>query len=512
MALPALTAPARLFAQDSETAAAPVEGEPFSFDVLTERMRAASKEPPAEPEQVDDFSADLHYDDYQRIRFQRDRMRWDDEEPSHFQVNAFHPGWLFKEPVHMHEVRNGQAVPMAFSTADFDYGDLGSKVPADYELPGVAGFRLLTQLNRPDKFDELVAFLGASYFRALGRDTAYGLSARGLAVNTGSSDGEEFPRFTDFWLERPAPGVNGVTLYAALRSASVTAAYRFVITPGDTTEMDVTARIFLRSDIDQLGIAPLTSMFLYGEADPGNFDDFRPAVHDSEALVMNIRSGETFFRPLANPARLASSYLWAENPLSFGLVQRDRDFDTYLDAQAHYERRPSLMVEPIGDWGRGTVRLMEIPSDLEVNDNVVAYWIPEAPTQAGGELEFRYRLHWGLTPPGEASSQRARVLRTRVGKGGVAGVEEETDRRKFVIDFQGGLLEELPGDAEVTPNVSMLRGEVAEVVLSRIDETGAWRLVIEASADSGTTAELKAGLTGYGRELTETWLYQWVKE
>ncbi len=504
VALPAI--PGMAWAQEAPEAA------PFSFDWLTDRMRAAAREEPAAPEPIADFLAELDYDAYQRINFNRERSRWADMDGSRFQFETFHLGWLFKEPVHIYEVDDGQSVPMNFSSDDFVYYEPVEGAEGHFDLPGVAGFRLLSQLNRADVYDELVAFLGASYFRALGKDCLYGLSARGLAVNTGVSGGEEFPRFTDFWVERPTPDSDTMVFYAALRSPSVTGAYRFAITPGPTTTMEVTARLFLREDIQQLGIAPLTSMFLYGGADPGEFDDFRPAVHDSEALVMTMHSGETFFRPLNNPPRLSGSFLGANGLASFGLVQRDRDFDTYLDAQAHYERRPTLTVEPIGDWGQGTVRLLEIPSDLEVNDNIVAYWIPEGETKAGDELEFSYRLNWGLDPQGSGSSERARVLRTRVGKGGVAGVEEETDRRKFVVDFQGGLLSELPPDREVTANVSVLRGEVEETVLSRVSGTDIWRLVIEATAEPGTTAELKASLEGYGRPLTETWLYQWVKE
>ena len=459
---------------------------------------------------MDGFLTRLDYDDYQRIRFRRDRARWSDA--GAFQVNAFHPGWLFKETVQVREVVDGVARPLHFSTADFEYLDLKIEVPADFELPGVAGFRLLNPLNRADKYDELLSFLGASYFRALGQDTLYGLSARGLSVNTGHPDGEEFPRFSDFWIERPAPGAGSVTVYAALHSASVTGAYRFIVTPGAETVMDVTARLFFRRDIAQLGIAPLTSMFLFGGGDRLGFDDYRPAVHDSEALVMTLQSGETLYRPLKNPTRLAGSFLGAENPVSFGLVQRTRDFAEYLDAQAHYERRPSLIVEPVGDWGRGTVRLIELPTDLEGNDNIAAFWTPDAPATAGGQAEVRYRLHWGLSPKDDGSSQLARIVRTRAGKGGVSGVSGSTDRRKFVIDFQGGRLRELPADAPVRPDVTAQRGEVAEAVLSRIDGTDVWRLVIEVAADAKAAVELRANLTGFDQVLTETWIYQWVKE
>lgn len=519
-AVPALLSATSLAAQETTeegTNAAPdeqtqSETTPFSFDILSAQMAEAAKAPPLEPKQVEGFLAELDYDGYQRIRFDPDKARWADLPDDTFRLHAFHLGWLFKQPVRLHEVVNGESRLMHFSTADFDYSSVETPIPENAEMPGVAGFRLHNPLNRADTFDELVAFLGASYFRALGRDNTYGLSARGLAVNTGLSGAEEFPRFNEFWLERPGPGAEHMTVYAALGSASITGAYRFVIRPGEDTQIDVTARLFLRNDIQQLGIAPLTSMFLFGGPDMGDFDDFRPAVHDSEALMLTTQGGETFFRPLNNPPRLASSYFGALSPVRFGLVQRTREFEHYLDAQAHYEKRPTLLVEPIGDWGEGSVRLVEIPSDLEANDNIVAFWIPKAETKAGDALEFSYRLHWGMTPVGDGAVDRARVVRTRVGRGGVSGVEQDTDRRKFVIDFEGGTLGELPAGAEVEPQVSAANAEIAEAVVSRISGTETWRLVLEVDAPDGAVAELKAGLKGYGRMLTETWTYQWVKE
>lgn len=519
----ALMPPLRLHAQEATDAPSmPAAPEPFSFEMLTERQRAAAAAAPLPPEQIEGFLAGLDYDGYQHIRFRPNHARWQGEgtegdaapaaEPA-FRLHAFHLGWLFNEPVHLYEIHEGLARPMDFTTADFEYGGgLADSVPPDAVMPGVAGFRLHTPLNRADVFDELIAFLGASYFRALGRGTVYGLSARGLAVNTAMAGGEEFPRFTAFWLERPEPGQSRLTLYAALDSRSVTGAYRFVITPGENTTVEVTARLFLRSDTAQLGLAPLTSMFLFGGADPGHFDDFRASVHDSEFLVLNTRDGETYLRALRNPARLASSFFSAENPRSFGLIQRSRDFADYLDAQAHYERRPSLMVEPIGDWGRGAVRLVEIPSELEGNDNIVAFWVPEGDFTAGQALELSYRLHWGLTPPGAVNPERAHVLRTRTGHGGVAGTAAATDRRKFVIDFAGGTLGALPADAEVEPEVAAEHGTVTEAVLAKVSGSDIWRLVVEVTSDPGVVVELRAGITGFGHRLSETWLYQWVRE
>ncbi|PTX45869.1 glucan biosynthesis protein [Allosediminivita pacifica] len=507
-----MTAPVLAQEAAADDGAAEQEGTPFSFDWLTERMREAATKEPAAPETIGGFLSGLDYDDFRKISYAPDHARWSTLDGVHFQLHAFHTGWLYKEPVGIHQVVDGQALPFHFTREDFNYRDLAEELPEGFQLPGIAGFKLTTQLNSAALYDELVAFLGASYFRALGRDNTYGLSARGLAVNTGSGDGEEFPRFSEFWLEQPQPGSDTVVLYAALESDSVTGAYRFVITPGEVTVIDVTARLFLRADVEQLGIAPLTSMFLYGDINTHKFDDFRPAVHDSEAMVVNTRAGKTFYRPLSNPPRLASSYFGVESPVSFGLVQRNRDFEEYLDAEAHYELRPTLMVEPLGEWGAGNVRLMEIPSKLEGNDNIVAFWIPEGGTTAGDEMEFAYRLHWGMTAPGDGSSDLARVLRTRAGKGGVAGVENTPDRRKFVIDFEGGILRELPDGEQVSPSVSATNGDIEETVLSRIEGTDIWRLVVEVKAPAGSVVEMSANLSGYGRELSETWVYQWVRE
>lgn len=485
----------------------------FSFDILAEEMRALAAREPQHAEQPKSFLDDLTYDDYRLIRFNPERARWADTEASRFRMHSFHMGWLFKDPVLIYEVMGDQSQLMAFDTDDFIYErEARDRVPEHAPLPGVAGFRLHYPLNRPDVFDELVAFQGASYFRALGRGSAYGISARGLAVNTGLSVAEEFPRFTRFYIERPASEAGSIVLYAAMESTSLTGAYRFVITPGANTAMEVTARLFFRTDVEQLGVAPLTSMFLFAERNRHAFDDFRPNVHDSDGLGIVWANGDRLWRPLANPPHLASSYLTEVAPQSFGLFQRDRDFANYQDAAAHYERRPSLMVQPMGDWGRGAVRLVEIPSDLEVNDNIVAFWVPEAPARAGDAREFSYRLLWGDLPP-DPRDDRAHVLETRAGVGGVSGVENTEGTRKFVIDFVGGLLGSLPADQadQLEAVVTASGGEIVTKTLSAIPSEGVWRLVLDVKAADAATVELSAHVAGFDRKLSETWLYQWIK-
>lgn len=486
-------------------------GEPFDFDRLTAAMQDLATGPAQPPERAKGFFDALDYDDYQAIQFNPDRARWAGENAG-FHLHAFHLGWLFAEPVRLYEVADGLARPIAFSTEDFLYYDrVAPKVPPQADLPGVAGFRLNAPLNRPDLHDEVVAFLGASYFRALGRGNAYGLSARGLAIDTGLGRAEEFPRFTRFWLDRPQPGARSITLHAALESDSCTGAYRFTITPGTETVVEVTARLVFRREVEQVGIAPLTSMFLFSEKNRARFDDFRPNVHDSDGLAILRRDGDAIWRPLNNPPRLTESWFAEDSPRAFGLMQRDRDFDSYQDAAAHYERRPSCLVEPLGDWGRGAVRLVEIPTDLEVNDNIVAFWVPEAPPAPGVVQEFAYRLRWGALAP-DLLADLAHVVETRAGTGGVSGVENTEGTRKFVVDFAGGLLAALPAEAEVTPVVAVTGGTPAVVTLSKIAGPEVWRLVIDVAPEPGAVVELSAHVAGYGRKLTEMWLYQWVTE
>lgn len=486
----------------------------FSFDILTSQMQARAAAPHVPPQPPQDFAARIDYDLYRSIRFRTDRTRWQDN-PG-FRLQAFHTGWLFGEPVHLFDVADGKVREITFGTSDFVYGDdrLAELVPQDGELRGVAGFRLTYPLNLPDRHDEVVAFLGASYFRALGRGSTYGLSARGLALNTGAGRPEEFPRFTAFYLERPDHLADEMTFYAALDSQSVTGAYRFVLRPGSATQMEVTARLFFRDAVELLGMAPLTSMFLYDSKNRAAFDDFRPRVHDSEGLMIRRSDGVPLWRPLNNPPRLAES--WFAEPLGrFGLHQRARDFAAYQDAEARYDRRPSVTVEPVGDWAGGAVRLLEIPTRLETNDNIVVAFVPaNRGAEAGQRQDWSYRLHWGDGDE-EIDPDSAHVVATRAGVGGISGVAAQPDTRKFVIDFAGGTL---PADAVVDDPggvmavVTVSDGALLAQVLQPMPEAGVWRLILDVSAAGNAVVELTAHLAGRGRRLSETWLYQWIPE
>ena len=493
-----------------------------TFDAVAERARVLAAQPfqPLAARLPAELAA-LTYDRHRDIRFRAERALWRDAGLP-FEVQFFHPGWLFADPVRIHEVSAEGTRELAVDARDFDYGR-NVLDPAAWPQLGFAGFRVHYALNDPSYKDELVVFLGASYFRALGQGQRYGLSARALAIDTVprpgiASAGEEFPRFTEFWLERPAPGATALTIHALLESPRATGAYTFVVAPGDSTQMQVRARIFLRAggaSIATLGIAPLTSMFLHGENQPDD-GDFRPEVHDSDGLSLHAGSGEWLWRPLVNPhfsaqrGVLTTSFA-TSSPRGFGLMQRDRAFRSYEDLEARYELRPSAWVEPIGDWGAGRIELVQLPTDEEINDNVVAYWLPEALPAPGVPLDLAYRVLWQMKseqrPPG------AWVAQTRRGRsyGKLAAGED-----KFVIDFDGPALRALPADARVEPVVTVPPGvTVREAIAYRSDAegaAGAWRLTLRVQRDlrapiPDAPLELRAFLRSGTTTLSETWTY-----
>ena len=489
------------------------DGFAFSFDWLAEQasQRAEAAYAPSVTA-LPDFVAGLDYDSYRRIQFREEHGLWVDTE-SPFHAHAYHPGWLFKEPVELFEVEGETATPIAFSASAFDYHDEAVAASAEADpVQGVAGFRINHPLNGADRFDELVSFLGASYFRALGRNNVYGLSARGLAIDSWRDGPEEFPRFSQFYLTRPVPGETTLTVHASLDGPSVAGAYRFVIDPATEerhdTVVEVTARLFFRADVGELGVAPLTSMFLFDEANPTGFDDYRPRVHDSNGLSIVRASGETLWRALNNAPRFGNAYFFEDSPRRFGLEQRGRAFAAYQDAEAHYERRPSLLIEPLSSWGRGAIRLVEASARLEADDNIVAFWVPETPAAAGDALEFAYRMRWGDLVPSE-NADFAHVVETRSGQGGISGIENPEGLRKFVVDFAGGPLANLDPGTELDVFVDAGPAEMIYATVSHVAASGVWRMVLDVDMTGNDLVELRAYVTGLGTKLTETWLYQW---
>lgn len=479
-------------------------GAPFSYDWLVGEARRLASEPYRPHEGgIPAVLADLDYDRHRDIRFRADQALWRGQSP--YEVQFFHLGSYFTQPVHIHDVSDGAARPVAYRAADFDMGRNRFPDPLPDDL-GFAGLRVHYPLNDPQVLDELMVFLGASYFRALGAGTRYGLSSRGIAVNTGLPQGEEFPAFTRFYLERPVTRDEPLRLHALLDGPSLTGAYRFEVAPGPSTTVDVTARLFLREAVDRLGLAPLTSMFEHGPGDPKPAPDYRPRVHDSQGLLMQTSGGEWVWRPLRNPAHLGLSVYADVNPRGFGLLQRVRDFNSYQDLEARYDLRPSLWIEPLGDWGEGAVLLVELPTPDETHDNIVAFWSPDRDLKAGDALILRYRMHWGLDGPEQPV---ARVRDTRIGAGGIPGDPAADDRRKVVIDFIGGRLADLPPEAEVTAALEADGIDTTEPVVQRHEVTNGRRVFFDLPAPTDTAAELRCRLMADGEPISETWSYQW---
>ncbi len=490
-------------AQESERV-----GGPFTFANVARRAAALSTKPyePDQPE-LPPYLANLNYDQFRDIRFRPDLSLWKDEALP-FRVQFFSRGFVFHDRVKINVIDGDEVKPFNYQQEMFDFG----KNPTPENLPedtGFAGFRLHYPINRDDVFDEVSVFLGASYFRAVGQNLNYGINARGLAIDTGLSNREEFPIFREFWLVKPERDATEITLYALMDSKSVTGAYCFVIKPGIQTQMEVKSRLHLRTDIEKIGIAPLTSMFFHGENKERWMDDFRPEVHDSDGLLVVTGNGEHIWRPLSNPKGLRLSDFKIESPKSFGLLQRDRNFNNYQDLEAHYHNRPSILVEPEDNWGKGTIQLVEIPSTAERYDNIVAYWIPETPAKAGDEMSFKYKLTFSRDP--EEHQQGGRTLSTRIGAAGTDDLD--SSKRKFVIDFAGETLSKLPPDTPVEAVVAVTNGKlIGKPIALPNKETQGWRLFFEIEPESGKIAELRAFLRNQQDVLSETWTYQWMLE
>jgi periplasmic glucans biosynthesis protein len=483
------------------------DGQEFTFETVVGHARvAAAGEFELERLDLAEPFADLGYDQFRAIGFHPDRRLWKSEGRG-FEIELLPPGMLFDDRVTISVVSEGAASPLAFDPSlfyfdpqHFPYADGAAPADAPRDL-SYSGFRALYPINRHDSPTEFLVFQGASYFRAVGRDQIYGLSARGLALDTGTAEGEEFPIFRHLWIHEPEPSATSLRIHALLDSPSVAGAFEFVIQPGAETVMDVRSVLFPRRDLPAAGIAPLTSMYYFGPAHRRFVDDFRNAVHDSSGLQMFTGTGLRLWRPLENPATLQISSFSDGDPRGFGLVQRERGFGHYEDAHARYERRPSGWVVPRGDWGEGAVVLVEIPTTSEFHDNIVAFWRPAEALAAGGEYRFDYRLYWADQPPDQPPL--ARVAATR---GGVS--VNDPRLRSIVVDFDFG---EAPSEG-LEPRVTASAGAVKGIWLVRLPREAQLRAAMTFDPEGADISELSLVLVdSSGHPASETWVSRWVK-
>ncbi|MDK9694984.1 MAG: glucan biosynthesis protein [Siculibacillus sp.] len=471
-------------------------GVPFSFGWLKDearRLASTARVVPKPP--VPQRFADLTQDQYRDIRWKRDLWIWRDEKRG-YRLEPLPSGFVYRAPVELHLVEDGVALPIPFDRDRFDWG-ANVAPPEDGVVLPFSGLKLRRPRD-PDRWPEFAVFQGATYFKSIARDQVYGLTARGLAINTAEPDGEEFPYFSRFYIEKPEETAQTVRLYALLDSKMVTGAYRFTVRSGDETTIDVELTLFPREDLAHVGLGALNSMFLYGSIGRTRSDDIRPAVHLSDGLAVMTGLGERLWRPLANPRTLQISVFGDENPHGFGLAQRSRDFADYQDLERRWDLCPSAWVEPVGDWGKGSVVLVEIPSDSEIHENITAYWRPKTRIPAGQEYSAAYRLRW--TGAGLAPSDIGRVAASLEGQGG------EATWRRYAIDFTGPM----PPVAGVKVVATASAGRIVSPILRPNPATGGYRVTFDLDPKNAPLSELRVQLTDGQKPVSETWLYRWV--
>lgn len=483
------------------------QAQAVDFEYVAKRAQDLSERPYQPPSEtaLSRELVDLAPERYRDIRLKPERAIWAQRELP-FELHPIHLGQHYRKPVRLHLLTADGVAPVPFRADDFDYGKRNEQLaPSSYGDIGFAGFRVHHRgKDTPGSRQEVMSFLGASYFRALGHGQRYGLSARALAVDTGLLSGEEFPYFTEFWIGWPRSEDEHLTIYGLLDSRRLAGAYRFVLRPGQTTTVEVTSRVYLREGVTKLGLAPLTSMFHFAENQPAGSEDFRPEVHKSDGLMVHTGNDEWVWRPLFNPRRLIVTSFATRNPKGFGLMQRDRDWNNYQDLKQRYDLRPSAWVQPRGAWGPGRVELVTIPTPDEFNDNIVAYWVPETPPAVGPGLDYNYRLSWQMQdeirPPG------GWVVQSRRSKGWTV---QPDDSLRMVVDFDGPRLRELPEDATLLGAIWLNEnGALMEREVVRNEVNGQWRLNFRfRRLDASKPVEIRAFLKNDEDVLTETWSY-----
>jgi glucans biosynthesis protein len=488
--------------------------QPFSHDWLKAEAEARAGKPYREPPRPDPkIVGAIDYDAQGKLKYRPEYALWGDGQPGAFPITFVFVGEYFPKTVRMHalDASGESAREIVYDPAYFAIPADGVAARLPAEPPCFAGFWLREPKDGAKDWraaEPWATFSGASYFRAVGELGQVGLSARGVALSPGGIGPEEFPDFVAFWFA-PAPSdSDAATVYALLDGPSLTGAYRFLMRRTKGVVMDIEKTLFLRQPVERLGLAPLTTMFWYSETVKTAAVDWRPEVHDSDGLALWTGAGERIWRPLNNPGRSTISSFLDERPRGFGLLQRDRQFDHYLDG-VRYDRRPSAWVEPIGDWGKGAVELVELPTDDEIHDNVVAYWSPAKPTAAGDRVALSYRLHWLADEP--YPTPLGRCVATRLGRGGQPGLPRPPGVRKFMVEFLGGPLANLPFGATPEPVLTSTRGSFSYVYTEAVpdDVPGHWRAQFDLIVDGSDPVELRLYLKTGDQVLTETWLFQY---
>lgn len=474
------------------------EGQRFNPAMVVETARMLASKPlvPVAATDLPDGYATLPYDQYSGIRAQPGGMIWAGENRG-FTIEPLHRGYVFSNPVSLFTVEDEIVRKVTFDRSKFDYGRV-TPPPPNVDLQ-FSGMRIATGLERPY---EVATFQGATFFRALAKGQNYGAMARALILRPGETRGEEVPFFRAFWIERPGPASGSLVIHALLDSESLTGAVRMTLRPGDVTLIDVEMTLFARKELDHVGFGGTMGTFLSGPQSRRTFDDLRPSVHEVSGLQILTGNGEWIYRPVSNPATLQVSSFLDTNPKGFGLVERERDPGAFQDDDQRYELRPSVWVEPLGEWGAGSVQLIEIPSDSDVNDNVICYWRPRQPLAAGSETSLAYRQAWGWQPPERPTL--AVASRVRQGRG------SQGRRRRFIVDFTGDKLADAGIVTSARANLTAAPGAIHNVRLWPYPERKLMRVGFEVDPGNDNLSELRLVLQAGGQPISETWLNRWT--
>jgi len=470
--------------------------EAFSFATLKRLAEETASVQHQPPKRASEPFLKLDYDGYRLIAARHENSLWRDINLP-FLAEFFAGGYIFEYPVEINTVdAAGKVTPLTAGPQWFQYR--GKSEPLAKEPGGgFSGFRMLTQLDAKDEKVEFIVFQGASYFRGRAANQGYGSSARGLAVDVGLPSPEEFPRFIKFWIEQPAKDAKQARVWALMDGPAESGAYEFTITPGNELNLDVQAELWFRHGVQKVGIAPLTSMWMWdGNNKPAN--EPRPEVHDADGLLIQDGADAWTWRPLHRPKKPTVSQWPVADLRGFGLLQRDRNFDHYRDDEARYHLRPSLWVTPTGNWGPGRIELLELPSETEGGDNMGAYWVGREPFAAHSHRTLSYRLTFGDGPADHA--QDLQVVDTRLTNAG-----EVTN---FEVEFAGAT--RVASAESVSPKVTSDAGTV-ENISSAVGNDGHVIVRFSYRPSGNDKAQLQAQLGTETAPVSEKWSYLWTR-
>ncbi len=495
----------------SEAGAVPLKlapARPFTHAGLVQKAKAMSTQPYQPPYRPAPAIVDtIEYLQHGKIKFKADSALYGDN-PKSYPVTFFPVGKYFPKSIKMFAVEGNQSREVLYTPSLFDMPDdsPAKKLPED---TGFAGFQIKEPKTRADwATKDWIAFLGASYFRAIGSLGEYGLSARGIAIDTALPSGEEFPDFTEFYIQATPDPEHPLVIFALLDGPSIAGAYKFSFHRDKGVMVEAECSLFMRKDVKRFGVAPMTSFFWFAEYNKSYQLEWRNAAHDSEGLALWTGAGERIWRPLSNPPHISVSAFMDNNPKGFGLLQRNRDPQRFTDRYLNYERRPSLWIEPLGNWGEGAIQLIELPTDHEDYDNIGAMWVPKEPVKAGQNFEFRYKMHWDADEPYPATNL-AKPIVTRIGRGGFPySRANPPEKKRVVIEFGGGGLDTLPKDVTPEAKITPSRGEISHIFLETTSWNSHWRLQFDIAAPGPEPVDIRVYLRNGDIALTETWLFQ----